>query len=224
METDFRYERKFRVDPAEATFAEVLAVVRGLPALFRPAYPDRLVSSLYLDTPDLRVFQANAAGLAERAKPRLRWYGPQAAPAGGRLEIKRRHGLVGTKELLDLPAGLPPAGPTTWRDAAWRAYAAAHPWLRQWPELAPTALVQYRRSYLMSADGRLRLTLDRELRYADAAPGRPRPAPPVTDAATIIELKYPAADVPAVLPRLPFRPTRNSKYAVAMISLSDLGW
>ncbi len=215
MEIDARYERKFRVEAAEASLAEVRAALNAQPALFRPAYPDRLVHSLYLDTPDLQAFHANAAGLAERAKPRLRWYGPPGAPGGGRLEIKRRHGLVGTKELLALPAGLP-AGLPDWRltMATWRRWAAAHPWLRQFPELVPTVLVQYRRSYFTSADGRLRLTLDRELRYAPAD----QPRAGVSDAATIIELKYPVNLTVGHLPALPFRLTRNSKYVVAVLN------
>ena len=173
MEFDARYERKFRVEAHEASFAEVLQVVQMQPALFRPSYPDRLVGSLYLDTPDLQAFHANAAGLAERAKPRLRWYGPATAPTAWRLEIKRRHGLVGTKELVDLPAGLP-AGLAHLTPATWRAYATAHPWLRQFPELEPAAFVTYQRSYLMSVDGRLRLTLDRHLHctpWRQPAPG-----------------------------------------------------
>ncbi len=216
MEIDARYERKFRVEATEASFLEIQHAVRAHPLLFRPAYPDRLVGSLYLDTPDLQAFWANAAGLAERAKPRLRWYGPLAAPTGARLEIKRRHGLVGTKELLPLPDGLPPGLVGRPAAAAWRAFAAGHPWLRQFPELAPTALVTYRRSYMVSADGRLRLTLDRELRYA--APGAP-PAHAIADGAVIIELKYPVAGAEGGLFGFPFRPTRNSKYVVAMLNL-----
>ncbi len=212
MEFDARYERKFRVEAREATFEEVLAAVRLSPALFRPAFPDRQVSSLYLDTPDLQAFHANAAGLAERAKPRLRWYGPRTAPSGARLEIKRRHGLVGTKELLSLPGGLPEAGAP-----AWRAFAAAHPWLRLYPELTPTVLVSYQRSYLTSADGILRLTLDRALRYA--LPWETSQAADVDDSATIIELKYPVATSPSALPTLPFRLTRNSKYVVALLNV-----
>ncbi|MBC7448354.1 MAG: polyphosphate polymerase domain-containing protein [Hymenobacteraceae bacterium] len=212
MEFDARYERKFRVEATEATFAEVLGAVHLHSALFRPAYPDRQVSSLYLDTPDLQAFHANAAGLAERAKPRLRWYGPRAAPTGARLEIKRRHGLVGTKELLSLAGGLPAPGA-----GAWRAFSAAHPWLHQYPELEPTVLVTYQRSYLMSADGRLRLTLDRALRYA--APWPSNRAAEIVDAATILELKYPVGTTPDALPSLPFRLTRNSKYVVAMLNV-----
>lgn len=215
MEIDARYERKFRVEAREATFAEVLAAVRAHPALFRSAYPDRQVSSLYLDTPDLQAFHANAAGLAERAKPRLRWYGLERGNTGARLEIKRRHGLVGTKELLPLSAGLPAPGV-----AAWRLFSAAHPWLQGYPELAPTVLVTYRRSYLVSADGRLRLTLDRDLRYA-LPPGIGRPTPDIRDDGVIIELKYPVAGAAETWPTFPFRLTRNSKYVVAMLNVQS---
>lgn len=228
MELDYRYERKFRIEAHEASLPEILAAVRGQQALFRTAYPDRLVSSLYLDTPDRQAFHANAAGLAERAKPRLRWYETVSTPrpahlhplplavAGARLEVKRRHGLVGTKELIALPAW-----PPTLTRHAWRAYAAAHPWLRQYPELEPAVLVSYRRSYLVSADRQIRLTIDRDLRYAPANSDL-HPVPPgalVTDAAVVLELKYPVADGPATLPELPFRLTRNSKYVVATLNV-----
>lgn len=228
MELDYRYERKFRIEAHEASLPEILAAVRGHRALFRTAYPDRLVSSLYLDTPDRQAFHANAAGLAERAKPRLRWYDAVTAPrpahlhplplavAGARLEVKRRHGLVGTKELIALPAW-PPIPDRR----AWRTYAAAHPWLRQYPELEPAVLVSYRRSYMVSADGHIRLTIDRDLRYAPATPEL-RPALPgalVPDAAVVLELKYPVTGGPEALPELPFRLTRNSKYVVATLNV-----
>jgi VTC domain len=218
MEIDYRYERKFRVEAHEASMAEVLAAVRGLPALFRPAFPDRWVNSMYLDTPDRQAFQANAAGLAERAKPRIRWYSAAASPmppSGARLEIKRRHGLVGTKELLPLAAWPPAPGA-----GSWRRYAAQHPWLRLHPELEPAVLISYRRTYLVSADGRFRLTLDREMRYAAANQELRAPVRGafVGDAALVLELKYPltAADD---APSLPFRLTRNSKYVVATLNV-----
>lgn len=233
MELDYRYERKFRVEAAEASLAEVLATVRLHPAAFRVAWPDRLVASLYLDTPDRQAFQANAAGLPERAKPRLRWYAPAppteqagllpdllsagAPEARAHLEIKRRHGLVGTKELVSLPAWPPVPGA-----GAWRQYAASHPWLGRYPLLEPVVLIAYRRSYLVSADGRIRLTIDRSLRYAPATPDL-RPALPgatVTDSATVLELKYPVAGGAEPAPTLPFRLTRNSKYVSAVLNTS----
>ncbi len=217
MEIDYRYERKFRVEADEASVAEVLAAVQGLPALFRPAYPDRWVNSLYLDTPDRQAFHANAAGLAERAKPRIRWYGKTAsvAPdAPARLEVKRRHGLVGTKELVPLPHWPPAPG-----RSAWPQYVRQHPWLRQHPELEPVVLISYLRTYLVSADGRFRLTLDRNLRYAPALPDLRATTPSafITDPALVLELKYPltAADD---APSLPFRLTRNSKYVLAVLN------
>lgn len=222
-----RYERKFRIEAAEASADEVLAAVRGLPALFRAVHPERIVCSLYLDTPDRQAFHAATAGLPERVKPRLRWYEPVEGTAlscdGNDLfqtphfELKRRHGLVGTKELLALPAWPPTPG-----RGAWRAYAVAHPWLAQHPELEPVVLVRYRRAYLVSADGRLRLTLDRALRYAPATPDLrpPLPAAWVPDSATVLELKYPVGHPADALPQVPFRLTRNSKYVSAVLNTS----
>ncbi len=227
MDSLARYERKFRVEAAEASADEVLAAVRGLSALFRSVYPDRIVCSLYLDTPDRQAFHAATAGLPERVKPRLRWYEPVngAAPSDDgsdlfqtpHFELKRRHGLVGTKELLALPAWPPTPG-----RGAWRAYAATHPWLALHPELEPVALVRYRRSYLISADGRLRLTLDRALQYAPATGSLQPPllSAWVSDSATVLELKYPVGHPAAALPQIPFRLTRNSKYVSAVLNTS----
>ena len=226
MDTLPRYERKFRIEAADASAEEVLAAVRGLPALFRPAYPERIVCSLYLDTPDRQAFHAATAGLPERVKPRLRWYEPVTGFSAGRtaappalqrshFELKRRHGLVGTKELLPLAAWPPAPG-----RGAWRAYAAAHPWLAQHPELEPVALVRYRRAYLLSADGHLRLTLDRAICYAPATPDL-RPPPPTAwraDTATVLEMKYPVGHHADALPQFPFRLTRNSKYVSAVLN------
>src|SRR5450759_5211206 len=48
--TAIRYERKWV--PAGFSLAEVLAMVRRHPAAFRPAFPERQVNNIYLDTPE----------------------------------------------------------------------------------------------------------------------------------------------------------------------------
>ena len=86
------------------------------------------------------------------------------------------------------------------------------------PILEPTALIRYRRIRWQSTDGRLRASLDTNVRTAN-----PRGAPiwlPVTDG-SVLELKS-SGDLPpqlAQLERLGLRRTAHSKYALAVETL-----
>lgn len=214
-----RYERKFLVQDLDA--AAVAALVRLHPALFRTAYPARRVSNLYLDDADFGSWRANAYGVAVRAKLRIRWYGSTfgcaASPA---LERKARVGLVGTKASFPLPPLDVRAGISAADVRACLEAAALPAELRE--ELARTAPVllnAYERTYLLSADGRFRLTLD------SALEARPfdrlgssflhvRRQPGV-----VLELKYDPRhdrDADAVSAAFPFRLTKSSKYAAAV--------
>ena len=68
-----RYERKYRIENVDISL--INQIVKMHPAGFRKAYPDRSVNNIYLDTPDFETYRANVAGVSERKKYRVRWYG-----------------------------------------------------------------------------------------------------------------------------------------------------
>jgi len=209
-----RQERKFVA--AGWPPAVLTALLAGHPARFRRHHPPRWVNSLYYDTPRLDAYRATVEGATQRSKLRLRWYGP-LLPSGSEtaLELKTKVGLIGYKRrrpvegfcaggdrpgwrLADLP------GPAPTRALRWRGWR-------------PVVVVRYRRAYLLSADGRFRVTIDTDLVYhrPSALQGRAGRGWAVRHG-PVVELKYALdadADAPGVAAALPLRLSRSSKYA-----------
>jgi hypothetical protein len=225
-EPSWRYERKFTAHGVP--LAQIEMALRMHPACFRTAFPQRHVNNLYLDQTDLRSFHTHVNGAAVRQKVRIRWYGAgRGEIAQPVLEVKRKNGAVGTKSRVRLApfhygpgfdfeklrrAALAQIG-----DAALAEFVAG---------AEPALLNRYRRDYLLSADRRFRLTIDRELRF-ERVHGRGVDAPCAVDErdAVILELKYDAADDGAaqhVTRRLPFRLGKYSKYLQGITRLSGL--
>lgn len=254
-----RFERKYRIE--EHSFSEVRAMFRHHPMAFRTLFPDRLVNSIYLDSPDLQFLQENLGGVGVRRKFRIRWYGENreqvTAPV---LEIKRKDGELGDKILAKLqdfsvdnfpelvdevgeqfkglmlkaakePLALPPAGP---KDKGWfpsfslkKDPVIPASQLRPFPalQLQPVVLVSYLRSYLISYDGRYRLTIDRQMNF-HAIDGWGQPGQRQwTDNAVVVEIKYEAEhdrEYDRVGQYIPFRLSKNSKYVNGMTLVGNV--
>lgn len=222
----YRFERKFVV---REDFDTVVDRVRLSPAMFRKAFPPRDINNIYFDTPDRRHFWENVAGLADRVKVRIRWYGPMLGTAAKpTLEIKIKRGLIGTKKSYRLPQ-LTIENPL--RSAAVREWLS----LADLPETEqarmlshqPVLLNRYRRHYFVTPDNQLRLTVDSNLRFYKIDGGINHlftAMDPVQHDLTVVELKYPSdfgrreADVAAALP---YRVTRMSKYVFGLECLAS---
>lgn len=218
-----RYELKL-VCP-EIELPQVRSWLRLHIAGFKTAYPPRYVNNLYFDTAELDSFNANVAGVGRRAKLRLRWYGqpPLNALPQPVLELKFKQDMLGGKvqekldEVVDLTTG--------WHDlAAVLRTNTAVSTLQNALRVAsqPTLLNQYRRDYLISADGHIRATLDYGLRSYDQRL-RPRlnaDRPLRHHGQMVIELKgdeTEAAELGRIAQQLPIRRSRNSKYVNALL-------
>jgi len=215
-----RYERKFAIEGA--ALAEVEHEVRHHPALFFPEYAPRIVNNLYLDTPELRNYHQNVEGHSQRAKLRVRWYGPLLGPVPQAvLEQKCKWGHLGTKQSARLaPFAF---GPEV-------SAARVRLWLETNPlpdnlrheirAMAPTLVNRYCRQYFRSADRQVRLTIDSELAFirfrCQGNSFRPRVEAP---GLVVVELKYGDAaceTAATVASQLPFRMTRMSKYVFGL--------
>jgi hypothetical protein len=213
-----RHELKLVAD--EAALGEVRMALRLDRAGIRILYPPRLVQSLYLDTTFQRSLEANLAGLSERSKLRLRWYGASASSVRATLEHKRRENSLGWKESVALTGELDVAG--TERHAFLTEVRRRVPagWNLCLAGLEPAQWVRYQREYFTSADGRVRLTLDRELACFDQRrlarlSARERSATPRV---VVLELKCAPEhhDVArAIVGRLPMPLGRCSKFVLA---------
>jgi hypothetical protein len=215
-----RYERKFVADGL--VLAELLALVRRHPAAFREAYPPRFVNNIYLDSHRRSDYRDHIAGVANRSKTRVRWYGSPSGPiARPVLEQKLKRGLVSGKITHDLP-GLSLNGGAL-RSLLYDTFDTA-----QLPErlrfnlhcLEPSLFNRYRRYYFLSGDRRFRLTVDTDLQFGRAtAQGGSGAAlvrlPPIL----ILELKFGPSEAERasrITNALPFRLARCSKYALGI--------
>jgi hypothetical protein len=217
---NLRYERKFLAPGL--TLAEMLAIIRRHPAMFREAYPARVVNNVYLDSPSRRDYFEHIHGAADRVKTRVRWYGPLsgdiAAPA---LERKIKRGLVSGKSVWRMPA-LHVNGGFARRELETALDQAGMPGaLRSALRHTEPALVnRYRRHYFQSGDARFRLTLDTDLQFFGlrGGAGALTQCPTRTDG-VIVELKYSPAQAEhaaRVTNALPLRLARCSKYVIGI--------
>lgn len=224
---DVRYEIKFVAALREMSRLHGwLATNRGG---WRELFPDRVVNNVYLDTCDLRAWVQNQAGDSERRKLRFRWYGETwAGPNGGTLEVKCRRDSIGWKwnARVDWPFDLTRRTWQSWRDGLRPFLPGPHRMLLDARPM-PSLVNRYERSYYGSRDGRLRLTVDRNVRsWPQLGAARPRlgiPAHAVD--ALVIEIKCAVADRGAaeqVIHDMPWRVGRHSKYATGVEAIENL--
>ena len=210
-----RYELKFRAPPS--LLPQLRALLLLHPEAFRVQHVPRQVNSLYFDTPVFDCYRANLLGDRNRQKLRLRWYGEQHASVTARLELKRKHNMLGDKELWLLPQ--PVALDRGWRQLR-QSLAAQSPeaWQIALGEASEAATVtQYWREYYVSADGQIRATLDYRQRSFDQR-GYMRPNlrhPLLLPDTLVVEVKADprqSARLERFAGTFPVRRARNSKY------------
>lgn len=207
-----RFERKFRIE--HIVPEAVRQTLRMLPWDLRTLYPDRCISNIYFDTPNLDTYRENAFGIAERRKFRLRWYGECSWPEGQAVfEIKERSLEQGNKRSFFIEAGdLGDMGSLLARLRTLDGVPSS---------LQPVLINSYTRSYFGDAAGKFRITIDRDQRFRGLFFHTQRHIPAVgpgtwvSDPAVILELKYDAEwdeEIDPILQNLPFRFSKNSKY------------
>lgn len=218
-EPSLRFELKLACQ--ESAYERVRMALRLHPAGVRPLHPTRVVQSIYLDTPFGRALEENLAGVGRRSKLRFRWYGDADRQVRGTLEVKHRVNSLGWKDLYPVSGELEVTGME--RRTFVRALAdGVEEEARRLLEhgLEPVQWVRYERDYLTTADGRVRVTLDRALRTWDQRFRRriARSAPTPLPRLLVIEAKCAEADYTAarqLLSRLTIPVDRCSKFVLA---------
>jgi len=214
-----RYELKWVCDPHRQ--AQARSWIRLHPAGFAVTYPPRRVNSLYLDTPHLTSYNENLAGLSDRQKLRLRWYGEGVTAIEPLLELKQKRNLLGRKKQVLLPCKLDLT--SSWREILGTIWACAEPAWRVLLQAAgqPTLLNHYQREYYATPDGALRVTLDYDpAAYDQRLSLRPnlRVRLPLADR-VVIEIKAAPEQVERLqeaAAQFPAPRSRNSKYASSL--------
>ena len=217
----FRYERKVRTYLYDSK--DLVALVKSNRALFRESYPQRLVNSIYLDTSNYSFAEENLAGISNRVKPRIRWYGdPNDSIKDGVLELKQKRNLLGSKEKYCF--GSMSLSKEVFRERLSKKLhrlCQGNPELTFIRELEASLMTRYMRRYFLSADMKFRITIDTDIRYSAIAGFDRRITNPVKDyGLVILELKYDqnTSGVDEVIKEFPFRFTKSSKYVTGVLS------
>ena len=210
-----RYERKFAI--AGIGVAEVEHAIRLHPAQFSEIYQERFINNCYFDSPFHHLYRDAIEGHPSRLKVRIRWYGDLfGAAAKPRLELKRKEGLVGTKESFPVPGFVLDRGSDLGVLVEWFSEAEIPPEISGViGAFRPTLVNRYRRRYFGSADRRLRMTLDTGCEYYQPEPPHDQATSLAGDVSAIVELKYQVADdslAAAAANHFPARITKSSKY------------
>jgi hypothetical protein len=218
--SEWRYELKLVCDGR--WLSQARSWIRLHPAGLRVAYPSRQVNSLYFDTWGLANFTANTAGLSQREKVRLRWYGEGVTVIHPILERKQKSNMLGRKAQLVLPRELDLRWTLHDLEATLCAYVTPE-WRGLLQTVHPVLLNHYQREYYVTPDGAARVTLD----FAQAAYDQ-RLAPrvnvsrrsPLADT-LVIEVKAApdqATQLADMMARFPIPYSRNSKYANGILA------
>lgn len=192
--------REFKYLLPAARIGQLRAAMEGIARHdpYADAQGTYVIRSLYLDSPDLKLFDANTHETGDRFKVRVRCYPGASAPVF--LEVKRRSGDVILKTRIRVPAE---SWPGLLRDPGPSPKVRAFVDLCERHDLRPTALVEYRReAWASDIDDYARVTFDTRISAAQAEgwdldPSRPCWRPIDHPAATltwepvgVVELKF----------------------------------
>jgi SPX domain protein involved in polyphosphate accumulation len=217
----YRYERKFRSHLYD--LKDLVALVKSNRALFMETYSPRVVNSIYLDTNSYSFAQDNLAGISDRVKPRVRWYGQQDKEIkDGVLELKYKNNLLGRKEKYLL--GSLTIAKSSFRNQLNNKLGILwqdNPNLIFLKELNASLMTRYNRRYFESGDRKFRITIDTDIHYWSFSQFGRRAEHPYKDHDLIIlELKYDqdVSGLQEVLRDFPFRFSKSSKYVTGILS------
>ncbi len=217
---DFRFERKYRITGVAPS--EIESWVLNCPSFFRKAYEPRYINNIYLDTTALGNYFQNLAGVANRTKIRVRWYGKLFGDVKSpKLEYKIKRGMLGVKEIYPLVDFRFDRGFGT-KDLE-LVFSRSDLKDRVRKDLSfvrPFLVNRYHRKYFISANREYRITLDTEMDfYRFASFDNQFLVKSSLPDDTVMELKYSGTirDLDdSLMNYFPHRVTRMSKYVVGL--------
>ncbi len=198
--------------------AHLLVWLRVSPFAFRSHHPDQYVNSLYFDSHQLACFDENLAGISHRNKMRIRWYHEVTQANNAKLEFKQKRNGKGCKLLY--PLSLDFSDPhKSWEKHISECQAQLPlQALSQWDsQTCPILIGRYQRRYLVSFCGRIRATLDKDMRVFEQRYWR---TPNLSDSRSmgdyvLLELKcddHHEKLLSDLVSTCPLNPSRHSKY------------
>lgn len=215
------WRHELKVVIAREALPAVEAHLRIHGAMVRQHHPDRVVQSIYLDTPERGDLVDAEEGVGRRCKVRIRWYGPDSDLIRAVLEVKGRDGGLGSKERWQAHRDVCVTGVpvTRWLRQALATFSpGAHAVVAN---RVPQAWIRYHRIYRSTTDGRVRVTIDHDV-FSDVLSHRclldPRHLRSIGPVA-VVEIKALGEhhdQAASLLQGLPGVVQRCSKYALAV--------
>lgn len=217
---DFRHEVKVILDEVRVNKAEEWML---LETSCKEVYKPRKVNSIYYDDAKFSALRDNLMGLGEREKLRLRWYSDLNGNGfvSPKIEVKSRHGRVGSKTTVPLESDDPALLKNKYSDM-YEKFCNLLPNGHGLPLntfFIPTLHVSYDRTYFESLTG-IRMTFDRNIKFHDTNQSQGS----LTSKAfhynrIIMEIKFPPEQknmIARLLRKSNITPQRHSKYVAGL--------
>jgi SPX domain protein involved in polyphosphate accumulation len=220
VNSDYRYEIKFVLNSVKLSDAMQWLYTS---TTANKEYENRIVNSIYFDDIGFSSIRDNLAGVAQRNKFRLRWYGNQQSGLG--FEVKIKSGRLSRKEiypvnltkdnLMELSVG--DIASSCLKDLAMKNVIFDD-------YMIPTLKVSYEREYYETHNG-IRITIDQHINFSDLylhtmfAEEKPIHYP-----FNVMEVKFDPSmkkEVSKLIKPLHTTPTRHSKYLVGMAIINN---
>ena len=189
--TTWRYERKGVI--REYIFRQFIDILHTNKLYFTNAYPDRRINNLYFDFVHLGNYLDHVNGSYARQKMRIRWYDELSHAINPTLEFKIKQANVGNKlrfklNSFELNSQLNRSSVHELIKTSIDAGNSVVPYTKRF---YPNLINSYVRSYFLSADNQIRVTVDRKLKFGKFSPlGNHRKLTPLIDPLCIVEIKY----------------------------------
>ena len=219
MSSDYRYEIKFVLDNSRLSDAmqwlynETTAI---------KTYDNRKVNSIYFDDVGFSSVRDNLAGISQRNKLRLRWYGEQkhTLPI---FEVKTKNGRLGCKTTYPIQSIENSLMKLNIDKITSKCISGLEEQNIVFDKhLVPTLQVNYKREYYKTHDG-IRITIDQNIQFSDTQlhttldENNSFPYP-----FKVMEIKFKPSmknTVAKLIQPLHITPKRHSKYLVGLAML-----
>ena len=214
---DFRYERKFITSQLEP--CKIKHLIKHHPAMFSEAFYERQVNNIYFDSVDSKNYHDNLSGNAKRIKVRIRWYGKMFGLLKNPvLEFKMKNGFLGKKKSFNLKPFIFDKNfcfKFLQKEILEKSNLPLNI-LEMFKLSRPVLVNSYKRKYFVSANKKIRITLDRDLEFFKIKERNNMFAEKTLDKnLQILELKYPENyedKISDITQHFPFRVVAISKY------------
>ncbi len=203
-----RFERKWIFNSSNYLIL-INAVIRSN-LFFRNQYPQRKVNSIYFDTNDYKSILQNLDGISGKKKIRIRWYGNEKIMTDPVIEIKSKNGFETKKEIIEIKE-LNNIQPFNLNVINEKLNAK----LNLKKLVLPILTTNYDRQYFVSCDGKIRATVDYNLKSNFLKNLSQINIIKNFKKISILELKYPTSldkYVRQNLKDISLRLTKNSKF------------